>query len=84
MRGDRTMLGQVVMNLCLNARDAMPTGGTLSVDVERTSEDEVLLRVRDTGTGIAPDDLPHISSRSSRRGSGARRLASAWRRSLVP
>ena len=60
VRGDGGMLGQVVMNLCLNARDAMPTGGTLSVDVEQTGEDEVLLRVRDTGVGIAPEDLPHI------------------------
>ena len=60
VRGDAGMLGQVVMNLSLNARDAMTDGGQLSVSVERTTSDEILLRVRDSGIGIAQADLPHI------------------------
>jgi len=67
--GDSTQLSQVVMNLCINARDAMPDGGALDVTVEnkRLNGDAaalfpgakpgryVVLAVADTGTGIPPD-----------------------------
>ncbi len=68
--GDPTQLGQVVMNLCVNARDAMPGGGVLSISIEQVAVDDalagkhsgaragnhVLVRVTDTGTGI-PESL---------------------------
>ncbi len=72
--GDRGQLEQVVVNLCLNARDAMPRGGTLCVETELTHVDSrfretrpwarpgnyVVIRVTDTGIGIAPDQLDHV------------------------
>ncbi len=64
--GDSTQLHQVLLNLCVNARDAMPSGGTLTIGVGETEIDEaraamhpgelvgrhVVLTVSDTGTGI--------------------------------
>lgn len=66
MMGDATQLNQVLLNLCVNARDAMPQGGTLEVSVENAQVAElpagtdvrirpgpfVLIRVRDTGSGM--------------------------------
>ncbi len=67
--GDPTQLHQVLLNLCVNARDAMPSGGDLTITVENVEVDEVFaalhsdakpgdyvaIRVADTGTGIAPE-----------------------------
>lgn len=55
--GDSGQLEQVVMNLCLNARDAMPEGGTIDIDVGRDPSDAhwVLLQVSDTGPGLEPE-----------------------------
>ena len=67
--GDATQIHQVLLNLCLNARDAMPDGGTLSLSAENVVLDDyyasqnleaapgayVLLKASDTGSGIPPD-----------------------------
>jgi signal transduction histidine kinase len=59
---DRTRLEQVVANLIDNAVKYTPTGGRIDVDVHRDGEHAVL-RVRDTGIGISPDELPRIWDR---------------------
>jgi heavy metal sensor kinase len=59
---DRTRLEQVAANLIDNAVKYTPPGGRVDVEVRR-AEDAAILRVRDTGPGIAPDELPHIFDR---------------------
>jgi len=72
--GDPTQLHLVLLNLCLNARDAMPDGGKLSVYMENLTFDEtyagmnleakagpyVLMEVTDTGTGIPKENQERI------------------------
>jgi signal transduction histidine kinase len=75
LRANPTQIQQVLINLALNARDAMPTGGELwitltshqiAAQVGAGAEDHlpggawVCLQVRDTGTGIEPTALPRI------------------------
>jgi len=74
VRADRSQLEQVVMNLAVNARDAMPTGGTIRIETANAHfhEDyarhhagakpgpQVLLSVSDTGTGMSPETVTHI------------------------
>jgi signal transduction histidine kinase len=50
---DEEKLKQTIVNLCDNAADAMPDGGTLTVHAYR-NRDEVNLEIADTGIGIAP------------------------------
>jgi PAS domain S-box-containing protein len=57
--GDAPKLQQVLMNLILNARDAMPQGGRLEISTESQNE-AVVINVRDTGQGIAPEHLAKI------------------------
>jgi two-component system cell cycle sensor histidine kinase/response regulator CckA len=61
---DRTQLEQVIMNLCVNARDAMPTGGSLSIDVRTGTTPETartaVVEVRDTGVGMSPEVQTHV------------------------
>jgi len=59
VRGDRTRLSQVVSNLLTNAAKYTPPGGRITV---RASVEQavVVLRVADTGIGIAPDVLPRV------------------------
>ncbi|MGE0681256.1 MAG: PAS domain S-box protein [Candidatus Binatia bacterium] len=75
VRGDATQLQQVLMNLCVNARDAMrETGGTLDIRLNRVSLNERFARqhdnfspgpylqliIRDTGCGIPKEILPSV------------------------
>lgn len=64
IHGDATRLWQVVNNLIDNALKFTPPKGRVSVEVFRDREhDRVVLRVSDTGVGIAPDNLPHVFER---------------------
>jgi two-component system, NtrC family, sensor kinase len=56
---DAPKLQQVLMNLILNARDAMPRGGKLEISTG-ADEDSVVISVRDSGLGIAPEHLSKI------------------------
>ncbi len=74
LRGDATQLHQILLNLCVNARDAMPDGGTLSILVVNVwvleseasghpgarAGPHVLLSISDTGEGIPADILDRI------------------------
>ena len=60
---DSTELDQAVLNLAVNARDAMPAGGRLTISTGVTQRDDlpyVFLRVADTGSGIDPTVMPHL------------------------
>ncbi|MGD0089467.1 MAG: PAS domain S-box protein [Planctomycetota bacterium] len=74
IRADTGQIEQVLMNLCVNARDAMPQGGKLLIQTANVTLNEtyarehpgtalgphVMLAVRDTGSGMSPDVLAHI------------------------
>jgi two-component system NtrC family sensor kinase len=74
IQADLNMMEQIIMNLSVNARDAMPKGGKLAVgiaavaitneDAQKNSEihpgQHVCLSISDTGSGIAPELLPRI------------------------
>ena len=57
---DPDQLEQVFLNLIVNAADAMPSGGRLQVEVDSPDLNWVEIRVRDTGTGIPPEQLERI------------------------
>ena len=57
---DPTMLRQALMNLAVNAVQAMPHGGSLRIHSELAHNGRVLIRVRDTGQGIPADQLARI------------------------
>ena len=60
--GDAGRLQQVIWNLLANAIKFTPAGGRVAVFVER-SNDDMAVRVVDTGQGISPDFLPHVFER---------------------
>jgi signal transduction histidine kinase/ActR/RegA family two-component response regulator len=59
---DSARLQQVVWNLLINAVRFTPHGGKVTIDAER-EDSKVYLRVRDTGSGIAAEHLPHVFER---------------------
>jgi len=78
-RADPSQLDQAILNLCLNARDAMPDGGELDLWVEdRSMEDGspgVAIQVRDSGEGMDPDTLaratePFFTTKDEGKGTG--------------
>ena len=60
VEADRGQIGQVWMNLAVNAADAMPEGGTLTVRSGRRGDSDVWFSVADTGHGIPEDIREHI------------------------
>lgn len=63
IQADRDQLKQVLLNLVQNAVEAMPEGGRLRIDAVESGRDQepgLTLTFTDTGTGIAPADLPHV------------------------
>lgn len=61
VRVDANQLSQVMVNLLLNAAQAMPDGGAIIVAAEKTDSAETIeLRVTDNGIGIPADILPHV------------------------
>ena len=56
---DADMLKQVILNLFINAQQAMSDGGELMIRTNRQKEDAVI-QISDTGSGISPDKLPNI------------------------
>jgi PAS domain S-box-containing protein len=72
--GDPTQIYQLLLNLCLNARDAMPQGGDLCITT-RVAGSNIVVSVRDTGTGIAPDIRdrifePFFTTKAPQKGTG--------------
>jgi len=74
VRADQSQIEQILLNLCLNARDAMPNGGELHVEIRQENLTEawcrkhqgarpgrcVLLNVQDTGQGMEEETLRHV------------------------
>ena len=56
---DRNQLSQVMVNIILNAVDAMPNGGTLTIR-SRAKDDSVVIEFEDTGVGIAEEELGRV------------------------
>jgi PAS domain S-box-containing protein len=76
--GDESQIHQVLLNVCLNARDAMPDGGTLTLEAHRTEHaglPALRIVVQDTGTGMDTFTLakvfdPFFTTKGGGRGTG--------------
>ena len=79
--GDKTMVTQVIINLCINAGDAMPDGGIVRISAfkiptkDNSSDDFVQIEVSDQGTGMPPDIVekiftPYFTTKAPGKGTG--------------
>jgi signal transduction histidine kinase len=88
LQADPTRLEQVFVNLLVNAAKYTAAGGDVGLSIERR-QDEAIIRVRDTGIGIAADILPHVfdlfvqADRSPRRAVAGLGIGLALVRNLV-
>jgi signal transduction histidine kinase len=62
VQADEQRIVQVLFNLMSNALRHTPAGGTITISTE-LRDGRVLISVRDTGTGISLEDLPHVFER---------------------
>lgn len=89
MRGDKDQIQQLLLNLCLNALDAMPSGGRLELCLQ-VIDAQAEVAIIDTGTGISPQVLekmfsPFVTAKAGGVGLGlgiCRRIAEAHHGSL--
>lgn len=75
IRGDATQIEQVILNLTINARDAMPDGGKLRITTRLHNQDTLCLRVEDSGIGMTQEVQarifePFFSTKEVGRGTG--------------
>ena len=75
MRGDPSALNHALMNLCVNAVDAMPEGGTLTLTTRNEGADQLVLEVRDSGIGMSPEVVqratdPFFTTKPQGKGTG--------------
>ncbi|MCE1203697.1 MAG: PAS domain S-box protein [Holophagaceae bacterium] len=75
MEGDPAALSHILMNLCVNAMDAMPAGGILRVRTRNAGPDQLEMEVSDTGIGMPPEVLekaldPFFTTKAQGKGTG--------------
>ena len=75
LRGDAGAVSHALMNLCVNAMDAMPAGGTIWIQTRHSPEGGVMLAVRDSGEGMPPEVLakamePFFTTKPHGKGTG--------------
>lgn len=73
---DEGQLQNAIINLCINAKDAMPSGGCITISLSRTVDNHfAILEIADSGDGIDEATIPHIfepffTTKSNQKGSG--------------
>jgi PAS domain S-box-containing protein len=75
IQGDPGALNHALVNLCVNAVDAMPDGGVLELRTRRTGDGRIQIRVKDTGKGMTPEQVrratePFYTTKPAGRGTG--------------